>query len=94
MIADQVYTGSEICPTEDMVTVTIKVGKETRTLSAGDPTKPDDGDYTVVPGSYTKNINKGTASLTIRGNGEYFGTKAVKFKIVNKPFEWWENLNL
>lgn len=94
VIADQVYTGSEICPTEDMVTVTIKVGKETRTLSAGDPTNPDDGDYTVVLGSYTKNINKGTASLTIRGNGEYFGTKAVKFKIVNKPFEWWENLNL
>lgn len=94
VIADQIYTGKEICPTEDMITVTIKVGKETKTLSAGDPTNPDDGDYTVVPGSYTKNINKGTASLTIRGNGEYFGTKAVKFKIVNKPFEWWENLNL
>ena len=94
VIADQVYTGKEICPTEDMVTVTIKVGKETRTLSAGDPTNPNDGDYTVVPGSYTKNINKGTASLTIRGNGEYFGTKAVKFKIVNKSFEWWEKLNL
>lgn len=94
VIADQVYTGKEICPTEDMITVTIKVGKETRTLSAGDPENPYDGDFAVVPGSYTKNINKGTASLTIRGNGEYFGTKAVNFKIVNKPFEWWENLNL
>ena len=45
-------------------TVTDTNGK---TLSAGT-------DYVIVPGSYSKNINKGTASVTLRGMGDYYGT--------------------
>ena len=39
-------------------------------------------DYIIT--GYKNNIKKGTATVTIRGTGEYGGTKAVKFSIVSK----------
>ncbi len=39
------------------------------------------GDFEVVPGSYVKNKNKGTAQVTFRGVGKYSGLKTVKFSI-------------
>lgn len=92
VISDKTYTGSEIELTEADIVVTMKDGKGTKTLKPRNPSNPDEEyDYSIVPGSYTKNINKGTASVTIRGEGDYFGTKVVKFKIVNKSFKWWED---
>lgn len=43
----------------------------------------------VVPGSYVKNIRKGTARVTIRGKEgtEYGGSKIVTFKIVPREIE-------
>lgn len=38
-------------------------------------------DFEIVPGSYAKNISAGTASVTVRGIGDYCGTKTVKFQI-------------
>ena len=38
--------------------------------------------------SYVNNVNRGTASLTIRGIGEYTGTKIVKFRIGAKLWSW------
>jgi hypothetical protein len=38
-------------------------------------------DFEVVPGSYVKNINKGTAKVAFRGINGYGGTKTVSFKI-------------
>lgn len=66
----QTYTGSEIQPGVDQMT--IKGGLQT-------------GDFEIV--GYTNNIKKGTAKVTIRGVGNYGGTKVITFKIVQKPFE-------
>ncbi len=45
-------------------------------------------DFEIVPGSYVNNINKGTAKFTIRGLGDYGGTKEVSFKILSKPLSF------
>lgn len=42
-------------------------------------------DYeTIVPADYTNNVNAGTAKLTIKGMGAYFGTKTVTFAIAKQ----------
>ena len=46
----------------------------------GMPVSADE--YEII--SYTNNINKGTAKLTIQGQGNYGGTKTVSFKIKGK----------
>lgn len=46
-------------------------------------------DFEIVPGSYKNNLKKGTASVTIRGVGEYGGTKTVKFKIGARSLWFW-----
>ena len=80
-LADQVYTGKniEIDSDSDFVTRTITVAKGqnpvTLTMEGDNPT------LEVVPGSYVKNVNKGTAKVTFRGRGEFGGTKTVSFKI-------------
>lgn len=80
-IDSQIFTGSEIRPEADDITVTY--GRNKQLLTAGE-------DYEIVEDSYTKNINKGTATVTIRGLGNYYGTKVVSFKIETKKFLWWK----
>ncbi len=46
-------------------------------------------DFEVVPGSYKNNLKKGTATVTIKGCGEYGGTKTVKFKIGARSLWFW-----
>ena len=46
-------------------------------------------DFEIVEGSYRNNLKKGTASVTLRGLGEYGGTKTIKFKIGVRGFFWW-----
>ena len=41
--------------------------------------------YVIVPGTYTKNVNKGKASVTIKGVNDFGGTKVITFNIVTKP---------
>ena len=43
-------------------------------------------DYEII--DYSNNIDKGTATITIRGIGNYGGTKKVSFKIGPKPLIW------
>lgn len=74
-IPAQIYTGSEITP--DKTQITVKVSK--MELSAND--------YDIV--SYSNNVKKGTASVTIAGKGNYGGTKTVNFTIRAKGFLWW-----
>lgn len=38
---------------------------------------------------YSNNINKGTATVTIKGINDCGGVKTVKFKIKKKSFLWW-----
>lgn len=63
----QVYTGSAVEPSKDQIHITLK-GEDVA-----------DTDYEIV--SYSNNIRKGTATMVIRGVGQYGGTKTVKFTI-------------
>ncbi len=74
-IRKQIYTGSEIRPDKDQIE--IKIGK---TILA-------DTDYEIV--DYKNNIKKGTATIVVRGTGDYGGTKKATFKIAAKGFKWW-----
>lgn len=80
-VKDQIYTGYEIRP-EAMEITQIRVGNDD--LTAGK-------DYEII--GYSNNIKKGTAKMTIRGLGEYGGTKTVSFKIKAKGFRWWDSVN-
>lgn len=44
-------------------------------------------DYEILEDSYVNNVRKGTASVKVRGLGDYGGTKTVKFKIQAKKME-------
>lgn len=46
-------------------------------------------DYEIV--SYSNNVKKGTATVIIKGVGNYGGTKKITFKIKSKKvgFLWW-----
>lgn len=75
------YTGQEICI--DKSNLVVKVGTEV--LS--------DDQYEILEDTYKNNINKGTASVQIRGVGNlYGGTATVKFKIGTKGFQWFWRL--
>lgn len=74
-IPAQIYTGNAITPDKTQITV-----KLSGTVLSSD-------DYDIV--SYSNNIKKGKASVTIKGKGNYGGTKTVKFTIKAKGFLWW-----
>lgn len=74
-IPKQVYTGDEIRPDKSRMTVKI----------SGTVLEPDD--YEIV--RYDNNVKKENASVTIRGQGNYGGTKTVRFTIGAKGFSWW-----
>ncbi len=73
-VAPQEYTGRPV--TVAKKDITIMLGK----------TKLASGDYEIV--SYTNNVKKGTATMVIRGIGNYGGTKTVKFKINAKVMRY------
>lgn len=74
-VQSQIYTGQEIRPDKDQITV--KIGK----------VELDEADYEIV--SYSNNVKKGTATMIVRGVGDYGGTKSVRFIIKSKGFLWW-----
>lgn len=73
------YTGQKITLSKDDLTVTMG---RTVTLT-GD-------DYQIV--GYTNNLKKGTAKVTIKGVGDYGGTKQVSFRIQSQSMRWWEKI--
>lgn len=81
----KVYTGRAIALDENDLTVTIGSGSSKTTLTYGK-------DFEIVAGSYVNNVKKGTASVTIKGTGNYCGTKKVTFKITSRTMAWWWNL--
>ena len=82
-IPNQDYTGNAITPKP---TVRLKV----KTGNTYTYTPLTEGvDYSL---KYSKNIQKGTATVYIYGEGEYGGVKKATFKIVGKKLEWWKNL--
>ncbi len=66
-IDPQIYTGKAVEPGKDQIKVTLK----------GVELTP--ADYEIV--SYKNNVKKGTATVVLRGVGEYGGTKTAKFTI-------------
>lgn len=80
-ISPQIYSGQAI--TLNQGDLTVKVGKDILTFGT---------DYEIVEGSYTNNVKKGTASVTIVGQGSYGGRKTVKFKITSKKLMWFWRL--
>lgn len=73
------YTGKAIILNAEDITV--KVGG--KKLVYGE-------DFTVVPGSYVNNVNKGKATVTIKGIGNYGGTKKGNFTIKQKLFNFFK----
>nr|MCR4901358.1 leucine-rich repeat protein [Butyrivibrio sp.] len=72
-IADQTYTGEEICLSkEDITSITLK------------NTAISSSNYEIT--SYSNNIEVGTATVIIKGKGIYGGTLKATFKIVKKSF--------
>lgn len=69
-VPDQTYSGKPIALQEKDITVTVN----------GTVVSPEE--YKIV--SCSNNVNKGTAKLTIRGQGNFGGTKTVSFKIKGK----------
>lgn len=68
----QYYNGEALEPKP----ATIIIGKEKTPLIEGI-------DFEII--GYKNNVNKGNATMVIRGIGEYGGTKEVKFSIVSSP---------
>lgn len=94
-VDDQYYTGKEIEPhgtdekkDDRAVKVSIKI-KENGTTTTYD--LREGVDYEIL--GYTKNINKGTAKITIHGIGTYGGTKTGSFKIKQQQMKWYDNVN-
>lgn len=49
-------------------------------------------DYVIDEDTYTNHTNKGKASVTIRGIGNYGGEKKITYTIGSKTLVWWRNL--
>lgn len=78
-ISQQIYTGEAISLAPDQMKVTMGSGRNLSTLNTGQ-------EYEIV--GYRNNVKKGTATVTIKGIGNYGGTKTVKFKIAAKGFQF------
>ncbi len=72
------FTGKEIRPGKSSITVQKKSGSSYVPMDATESY----GCYDIV--SYKNNVNKGTATITLKGKGDYAGTTTVTFKISGK----------
>ena len=78
-IADQTFTGVSIKPAENAITeASVKKNGTVENLVYG-------RDYEIV--AYGSNDKKGSGTIVLRGLGNYYGEKTVKFKIVGKSVE-------
>lgn len=81
--AKEYQNGHPVTLTEEDLTITV----------SGSPEPLQYGvDYTIDESTYEKNQNKGKATVTIRGLGNYGGEKKVTYTIGAKILVWWKNL--
>ncbi|MCR5448620.1 MAG: leucine-rich repeat domain-containing protein [Solobacterium sp.] len=81
------YTGEEVTLSKEELIVTMKAKENGKTVTV--PVGPEN--YEIV--SYTNNVNKGTAKATLKGIGEYGGTKTVSFKIGQRSIvDYWQGV--
>lgn len=78
-VSDQYFTGRQVRPGKSQISITLS-GK---LLS--------DQDYEIV--EYVNNIKKGTAKVTLKGIGDYGGSKTVNFKITDKSMYYIVSFN-
>ncbi len=71
------YTGSEI-----------KIDKSDITFKSGSKTV-EGVTYEIDDDTYANNVNKGNATVIIRGTDEYGGYKKISYQIKSKGFLWW-----
>ena len=76
---NKTYTGKAVTLEKEDLTVTIKENGGRKLLALNK-------DFEIA--AYSNNVNKGTATVVLRGIGSYSGTKTVKFKIVGKPMQF------
>lgn len=69
----------------------IRLDKSNLVVKVGIDLLSDD-QYEILEDTYKNNVAKGTASVQIRGVGDYSGTATVKFKIGTKSFQWIKRL--
>lgn len=74
-IKDQIYTGKPVYPSKEDIVITLG----NKVLKAED--------YDIV--NYKNNTKKGTASITVKGIGNYGGSITATFKILPKSLKWW-----
>ena len=82
-VGERTFTGREVTITGD--DIEWKSGKTDLNLTEG-------SDFEIVKDSYDKNVNKGTASVMVKGKGKYCGTKKVTFKITTNTVSGWKAL--
>ena len=75
----QEYTGKAITPGKSEIKVTLQDGYEVKA-----------SEYEII--AYKNNVSKGTATVTLRGVGNFGGTVQTKFKIQQKKFSFAELL--
>ena len=78
----QTYTGKAITLDENDISKA-RIGKKNLTYGV---------DYVIVSDSYEKNVNKGNATVTIKGIGDYGDEKKITFRITSSGMRWWWNL--
>lgn len=86
-VVQQSISGAKVTiPTQEYTGKAIKPGKDVLTVKLGKVELGED-DYEIV--SYDNNVNKGKASIMIKGVCNYGGSKTAKFTIKAKGFLWW-----
>ena len=73
-VSTQYYTGKEIKPGKNQITITVD-GVVLRSI-----------DYKIT--GYSNNVNKGKGTISLKGVGNYGGTKNVTFNISNKAMSY------
>ncbi|MBP5385263.1 MAG: hypothetical protein J6Y57_09870, partial [Lachnospiraceae bacterium] len=49
----------------------------------------NDVTFDFIESTYTNNVNKGKATVVVKGTGNYGGTKTITFTIGSKGILWW-----
>lgn len=78
-VQDKEYTGKEIKLTASDIKLEIPASSEEGGKTVNN--------WEIVETSYKNNIKKGTATVLIRGLGNYGGTRTIKFRIVPRKFK-------
>ncbi len=76
-VKNKEYTGKKVTLNKEDITITL----------GGVPVDPDD--YEILSSTYKNNINKGKASVTLRGINNLGSEKTVSFVIGPKSLLWW-----